>query len=204
MVPQAVVFHAEAAHRGIRRTPLTGRHTHYQERRAALYTLLANVPGRRLPWQVVRLFFGTLLRMLGFFVVRSPGEALDELAALVSVYTSPGEIRRARKARRSIGDSHDATPLLAAWWVPYRHGLDFVGDFVSAIFNQAQDVADRRRAAKEADGARADPASAWSSTTTRRRRTPVWWPASSPARSRWRSPSSCCCRCSAPARRSAR
>ena len=42
--PQAVVFHAEAAHRGIRRTPLTGRHTHYQERRAALYTLLANVP----------------------------------------------------------------------------------------------------------------------------------------------------------------
>ncbi len=53
VVPQAVVFHAEAAHRGIRRTPITGRHTHYQERRAALYTLLANslrpvaaVPGR--------------------------------------------------------------------------------------------------------------------------------------------------------------
>ena len=151
VVPQAVVFHAEAAHRGTRRTPLTGRHTHYQERRSALYTLLANVPGRRLPWQVVRLLFGTLLRMLGFFVVRAPGEALDELAALVSVYASPGEIRRARKARRSIGDSHDAAPLLAAWWVPYRHGLDFVGDFVSAIFNQAQDVADRRRAAKEAD-----------------------------------------------------
>jgi GT2 family glycosyltransferase len=28
VVPQAVVFHAEAAHRGLRRTPLTGRHTH--------------------------------------------------------------------------------------------------------------------------------------------------------------------------------
>ena len=36
VVPQAVVFHAEAAHRGSRRTSLTGRHTHYQERRAAL------------------------------------------------------------------------------------------------------------------------------------------------------------------------
>ena len=42
IVPQAVVFHVEAAHRGVRRTPLTGRHIHYQERRAALYTLLVN------------------------------------------------------------------------------------------------------------------------------------------------------------------
>ena len=46
VVPQAVVFHAEAAHRGLRRTPLTGRHTHYQERRAALFTLLANSRSR--------------------------------------------------------------------------------------------------------------------------------------------------------------
>jgi GT2 family glycosyltransferase len=151
VVPQAVVFHAEAAHRGSRRTPLTGRHTHYQERRAALYTLLANVRLRKLPWQVVRLFFGTLLRMLGFFLVRSPGEAWDDLAALVSIYTSPGEIRRARKARRAVGFTHDARALLAPWWLPYRHGLDFVGDIVAAVFNQAQDVADRRRAAKEAE-----------------------------------------------------
>ncbi len=55
VVPDAVVFHAEAAHRGIRRTQLTGRHTHYQERRAALYTLLVNSSGRALPWRVVRL-----------------------------------------------------------------------------------------------------------------------------------------------------
>lgn len=148
-VPQAIVFHAEAAHRGIRRTPLTGRHTHYQERRAALFTLLANVPGRRLPWQLVRLFFGTLVRMVGFFIVRSPGEALDDLAALLSVYFSPREVIAARRARRTTGDA-DPQPLLAPWWLPYRHGLDFVGDFVSAAFSQAQDVADRRRAAKEA------------------------------------------------------
>ena len=97
---EAVVFHAEAAHRGVRRTPLTGRHTHYQERRAALYTLLANSRGRALPWQVVRLAFGTLLRMVGFLLVRAPGEALDELAALVSLYGSPrlGAARRAGNA----------------------------------------------------------------------------------------------------------
>ena len=55
VVPQAVVFHAEAAHRGLRRTPLTGRHTHYQERRAALFTLLANSRSRLLPLQLLRL-----------------------------------------------------------------------------------------------------------------------------------------------------
>jgi hypothetical protein len=149
VVPQAVVFHAEAAHRGTRRTPLTGRHTHYHERRAALFTLLANAPARRLPWQVVRLLFGTLVRMVGFLVLRAAGEALDDLAALFSVYVSPGEVRRARKTRRTAGEA-DAQPLLAPWWLPYRHGLDFVGDIVAAAFDQAQDVADRRRAAKEA------------------------------------------------------
>jgi len=154
VVPDAVVFHAEAAHRGTRRTPLTGRHTHYQERRAALFTLLANVPARRLPWQVVRLVFGTLLRMVGFFVVRSPGEALDDLAALFSVCFSPREIRRARAARRAQSGDAEASAgpdrLLAPWWLPYRHGLDFLGDIANAAFSQAQDIADRRRAAKEA------------------------------------------------------
>jgi GT2 family glycosyltransferase len=151
VVPQAVVFHAEAAHRGVRRTPLTGRHTHFQERRAAIFTLLANAPGRALPWQLVRLFFGTLLRMVGFLVVRSAGEAFDEVGALFSVYVSPGQIRRARRARASTAGDHDPRPLLAPWWVPYRHGLDFIGDIAAAATNQAQDVADRRRAAKEAE-----------------------------------------------------
>ena len=150
VVPQAVVFHAEAAHRGVRRTSLTGRHTHYQERRAALFTLLANAPARRLPWQVVRLFLGTLLRVLGFLAVRSVGEALDELAALVSVYSRPRHLLAARRwrAARRTGEAADVRSLLAPAWVPYRHGLDFLSDLASAVTSQAQDVAERRRAAK--------------------------------------------------------
>lgn len=153
IVPDAVVFHAEAAHRGVRRTPLTGRHTHYQERRAALYTLLANTESRRLPWQVVRLFFGSLLRALGFLLVRSPGEALDEVAALASVYSRPATIRAARQDRRSRGrrrrrPDREVRALLAPWWVPYRHGLDFLSDLSSALAGQAMDVAERRRAAR--------------------------------------------------------
>ena len=149
VVPQAVVFHAEAAHRGVRRTPLTGRHIHYQERRAALYTLLANSRTAALPWRVVRLGVGTLLRMLGFLLVRQVGQALDELAALVSLYGSPGLVLRARRERRARQPDQpvDVRPLLAPWWLPYRHGLDFVDDLAAAATNQAADVAERRRIA---------------------------------------------------------
>ena len=150
VVPQAVVFHAEAAHRGLRRTPLTGRHTHYQERRAALLTMLANAPGSWLPWQYVRLFLGSMLRVLGFLAVRSVGEALDELAAVLSVHGRPRQVLAARRSRaaRRTGEQQDVRPLLAPRWLPYRHGLDFVTDLAAALTNQAQDVAERRRAAK--------------------------------------------------------
>ncbi|MBJ7358435.1 glycosyltransferase family 2 protein [Nocardioides sp.] len=147
VVPQAVVFHAEAAHRGVRQTPLTGRHTHYQERRAALFTLLANGRPRRLPLQVVRLTLGTFVRMLGFLLVRSPGEALDDLAALVSVLRHPGHLLAARRARQAAATA-DVRPLLPPWWLPYRHGLDFLRDLGGALGQQAADVADRRRAAQ--------------------------------------------------------
>jgi len=152
VVPQAVVFHAEAAHRGVRRTPLTGRHIHYQERRAALYTLLANSSRRALPWRVVRLALGTLVRMVGFLLVRQVGQALDELAALVSLYGKPGVVLRARRERRRLRPSApaDVSPLLSRWWVPYRHGLDFVSDLAAAVTNQAADVAERRRLASDA------------------------------------------------------
>ena len=150
VVPQAVVFHAEAAHRGTRQTPLTGRHTHYQERRAALFTLLANGRPRRLPLQVVRLTLGTFVRMLGYLLVRSPGEALDDLAALVSVLRHPGHLLAARRARQAAATAEpdDVRLLLPPWWLPYRHGLDFLRDLGGALGQQASDVADRRRAAK--------------------------------------------------------
>ncbi len=153
VVPQAVMFHAEAAHRGLRRTPLTGRHTHYQERRAALFTSLANVSSRALPWQFVRLFFGSLLRVLGFLAVRSVGEALDELAAVLSVHGRPGQVRSARAARaaRRQGEAADVSGLLAPTWLPYRHGLDVVTDLTSAATHQAADVAERRRVARAAN-----------------------------------------------------
>ena len=155
VVPQAVVFHAEAAHRGLRRTPLTGRHTHYQERRAALFTSLANVSSRGFAWQYVRLFVGSLLRVLGYLAVRSVGEALDELAAVLSVHGRPRQLLAARRERaaRRVGEPADVRGLLAPAWLPYRHGLDFVTDLAAAATSQAADVAERRRLARTPEAA---------------------------------------------------
>ena len=152
VVPQAIVFHAEAAHRGLRTTPLTGSHNHLQERRGALWTGLANTPSRSLPWQVVRLFFGSLLRALGLLLTRQLGPALDELAAVGSVYRRPGQLRTARRERAVARTADDASVrrLLAPAWVPYRHGLDAVWDVVAALSPQSHDVAVRRRAAAQA------------------------------------------------------
>ena len=88
MVPEAVVFHAEASSRGNRRTPLTGSHIwRGQPRQAALYTMLVNgsVCGS-CPGECSGSFLGSLLRAVGFLLVRAPGEAFDEMAALLSTY----------------------------------------------------------------------------------------------------------------------
>ncbi|KQY56477.1 glycosyltransferase family 2 protein [Nocardioides sp. Root140] len=150
VAPEAVVFHAEAATRGLRTTPATGRRPHQAERIAALYTLLVNCAGRAVPVKVVRLVLGTCLRALGFLLSRSPGMARDEFGALFAVLGRPGRIRAGRAARRGLGDprSDRLKRLLAPWWLPYRHGIDFAGDVASAVANQGRDAADRRRAAR--------------------------------------------------------
>ena len=147
VVPDAVVFHAEATSRGVRRTLLTGSHVSRGQRQAALYTMLVNGSGRGLPWRIVRLFFGSLLRVIGFLLVRAPREAYDELAALMSTYLRPQRIVSARSARRRTATvPHSSVKhLLAPTWLPYRHGLDFVSDVASAVVNQAADLTAARR-----------------------------------------------------------
>ncbi|MDN5894518.1 MAG: glycosyltransferase family 2 protein, partial [Nocardioides sp.] len=154
IVPAAIVFHAEAAQRGIRHTTRMSRHEHQTERRAALHTLLANTVGWRYGAQWFRLLFGSFLRIVGFLLARKPRLARDEVRAVSAVYAHPGRIRSARKARAALGDEHndDVRALLAPWWLPYRHGLDFVSDVGTAIANQGRDAAERRRARRAESG----------------------------------------------------
>jgi GT2 family glycosyltransferase len=149
-VPDAVIFHVEAAHRGVRRTELTGRHYRRGERQAALYTLLVNGSTAGLPFRVVRLLLGSMIRALGFLLVRSPGEALDEVAAVARVYAHPLRIVSGRRRRRATAQltHREVRHLLAPPWLPYRHGLDFLSDLATAIAHQAGDMSAARRASR--------------------------------------------------------
>jgi GT2 family glycosyltransferase len=148
VVPEAVVFHVEAARRGLRRTPLTSLRPHRAERAAALYTLLVNCSLLALPFQVVRLFLGSLLRALGFLLVRAPREAYDEMRALLGTYVRPHRILAGRAARRRTATvpAKDVRHLLAPPWLPYRHGLDFVADIATAVALSAGEASTSRRA----------------------------------------------------------
>ncbi len=146
VVPDAVLFHVEAAHRGVRRTPVTGRFRR-EERRAALYTLLVNGSVWALPFLVVRLFLGSLVRAFGLLLVRAPREAYDELVALVTTYLRPDLIVAGRLKRRRTATvpPREVRHLLAPPWLPYRHGLDFVTDVGSALARQAGEMSTARR-----------------------------------------------------------
>lgn len=129
--PGAVIFHAEASSRRIRRRhPLPG-----ERRRAAVYTMLANVTGPRFWWQSLRLFIGTVLRMLGYLVVKDTAAAAGELAALRKVFAQPGLMREARAARSSTARVHprELRHLFPSAWLPYQHGWDVLVESVRAM-----------------------------------------------------------------------
>ncbi len=146
IVPTAVVFHAEAAHRGQRDAALAT-DPHRDERIAAMFTVLTNGSSRWHPLRLVRLFVGGLLRAIGFLLVRAPAEARAELSALAHVYGRVPSMRGARKARRQAATVPDSAvaPLLAPFWMPWRQGLDFVIDVGRAIYDMTRESAARHR-----------------------------------------------------------
>ncbi|HET8605119.1 MAG TPA: glycosyltransferase [Marmoricola sp.] len=144
VVPDAVMFHVEAAHRG-RRTGVLAARPHRDERAAAVYTLLVDGRGATLPLRAVRLLLGGLLRALGLLVVRAPGEARDELLGLGRVYARPQRVLAGRRSRRGAAlPPRRVDHLLAPFWLPYRQGLDFVTDVGVAMAHAARARAGRR------------------------------------------------------------
>ncbi len=132
--PTAVLFHAEASRRGTRRRSRSDV-PHWEPRRAALYTLLVNTPTPSFLFQSVRLFVGSLLRVVGFLVGKDPEAASDELLALRSAYTHPIRLFKGRRTRaRTAKRSHrEIRGLLAPYWLPYQHGYDIARETITAL-----------------------------------------------------------------------
>ncbi|MFF8284594.1 glycosyltransferase [Streptomyces albus] len=111
VAPDAAMRHAEAASRERRPVDCVGRAgrgagPHRVDKAGAVYTLLANMPSALLPWVLLRLVIGTLVRTLGYLVGKVPGQALDEIRGLSGTLLRPGRVLAARRRRGRPAVSH--------------------------------------------------------------------------------------------------
>jgi hypothetical protein len=143
--PDAVVFHAEAATRGVRPIDNMVESPHRADRAAALYTLLVNCSLFALPFQYARLAIGSVLRALGFLAGKLPSAAYDEVAAAARVLSRPDLVvsGRARRRRTRTASRSEVRALLPGWWTPYANGLDaLLSRFAETFRDSAAAVAD--------------------------------------------------------------
>lgn len=102
IAPEAVVRHAEASSRERRTVDCVGRTAaspHKVDKAGAVYTLLVNTRTAVLPWVLLRLVLGTVLRTLAYLVGKVPGQALDEIRGLVGTLLRPERIIAGRRRR---------------------------------------------------------------------------------------------------------
>lgn len=102
IAPEAVVRHAEAASRERRAVDCVGRTAaspHKVDKAGAAYTLLVNSRTAVLPWVLVRLVVGTVLRTVAYLVGKVPGQALDEIRGLLGTLLRPERIIAGRRKR---------------------------------------------------------------------------------------------------------
>ncbi|MFI2204556.1 glycosyltransferase [Streptomyces sp. NPDC020192] len=102
VAPDAVVRHAEAASRERRTVDCAGRTAaspHKVDKAGAIYTLLVNARTAALPWVLLRLVLGTVLRTVAYLVGKVPGQAVDEIRGLIGTLLRPERIIAARRRR---------------------------------------------------------------------------------------------------------
>ncbi|ELS53840.1 hypothetical protein STVIR_5272 [Streptomyces viridochromogenes Tue57] len=102
VAPEAVVRHAEAASRERRTVDCVGRTAaspHKVDKAGAVYTLLVNTRTAVLPWVLLRLVVGTVLRTLAYLVGKVPGQALDEIRGFMGTLLRPERIIAGRRRR---------------------------------------------------------------------------------------------------------
>lgn len=129
----AVVYHAEAARRGLREIGMTAEHPARRDRRNAVHTLLANQPFGAMLRALFRNVWASLVHALYLVATKQPGAAREELRALGDVLRDPGRVRRARAARAD-GRKHvyRSVRRFQARWVVGRRAAEAVSEFLAA------------------------------------------------------------------------
>ncbi|MFE3404979.1 glycosyltransferase [Streptomyces anulatus] len=134
VAPDAVLRHAEASARERRPIDCAGRSVaspHRVDKAGAVYTMLVNARGKALPWVLLRLVVGTLLRTLAYLVGKVPGQALDEVTGLLGTLLRPGRILAARRNRgKGVVDAAELRALFPPPGATVRATVDQVaGNF---------------------------------------------------------------------------
>jgi GT2 family glycosyltransferase len=137
VAPDAVVRHAEAASRERRTVDCAGRTTaspHKVDKAGAVYTLLVNSRTALLPWILVRLVLGTLLRTVAYLVGKVPGQAVDEIRGLLGTLLRPERIIAGRRRRgKPQIDKGELRPLFPPPGATVRATVEQVaGNFLGA------------------------------------------------------------------------
>ncbi|MEU4032218.1 glycosyltransferase [Streptomyces anulatus] len=137
VAPDAVLRHAEASARERRPIDCAGRSVaspHRVDKAGAVYTMLVNARGKALPWVLLRLVVGTLLRTLAYLVGKVPGQALDEVTGLLGTLLRPGRILAARRNRgKGVVDAAELRALFPPPGATVRATVDQVaGNFGSS------------------------------------------------------------------------
>jgi GT2 family glycosyltransferase len=102
VAPEAVVRHAEASSRERRTVDCVGRTSaspHKVDKAGAVYTLLVNSRTAQLPWVLLRVVLGTLVRVVAYLVGKAPGQAVDEIRGLLGTLLRPERIIAGRRRR---------------------------------------------------------------------------------------------------------
>ncbi|MEU5438816.1 glycosyltransferase family 2 protein [Streptomyces sp. NPDC020719] len=115
VAPEAVVRHAEASARERRTVDCAGRSAvdpHRVDKAGAVYTMLVNSRPAALPYVLLRIVVGTLLRTLAYLVGKAPGQAVDEIMGLSATLLRPERILAGRRRRgKSAVEASELRPL---------------------------------------------------------------------------------------------
>ncbi|WP_369194377.1 glycosyltransferase [Streptomyces djakartensis] len=135
IAPEAVVRHAEAASRERRTVDCVGRTAaspHKVDKAGAVYTLLVNSRTAALPWVLLRIVLGTLLRTVAYLVGKVPGQAVDEIRGLLGTLLRPERILAGRRDRGAPQvDKDELRPLFPPPGATVRATVEQVaGDLV--------------------------------------------------------------------------